>query len=56
LGYLLTSLLYMFVLFLWVSRYRLWVAVVLAITFGAGSWLFFERLLATPLPKGSLFF
>lgn len=54
LGYLLTSVLYLFVLFLWVSRYRLWVAAVLAITFGAGSWLFFEKLLTTPLPKGFL--
>jgi putative tricarboxylic transport membrane protein len=54
LGYLLTSILYLFVLFLWVSRYKLWVAVVFAITFGAGSWLFFEKLLATPLPKGFL--
>ena len=54
LGYLLTSALYLFVLFLWVSRYRLWVAAVLAITFGAGSWLFFEKLLTTPLPKGFL--
>jgi putative tricarboxylic transport membrane protein len=54
LGYLLTSILYLFVLFLWVSRYKLWVAAVFAITFGAGSWVFFEKLLTTPLPKGFL--
>jgi hypothetical protein len=54
LGYLLASTIYLFVLFLWVSRYRLWTALVLAIVFGAGSWLFFEKLLATPLPKGFL--
>ena len=54
LGYLLASTLYLFVLFLWVSRYRLWTAFVLAIAFAAGSWLFFEKLLATPLPKGFL--
>ena len=54
LGYLLTSILYLFVLFLWVCRYKLWVAAVFAITFGAGSWLFFEKLLTTPLPKGFL--
>ena len=54
LGYLLTSVLYLFSLFLWVCRYRLWVAAVFAITFGAGSWLFFEKLLTTPLPKGFL--
>jgi putative tricarboxylic transport membrane protein len=54
LGYLLTSILYLFVLFLWVSRYKLWIAAVFAITFGAGSWVFFEKLLTTPLPKGFL--
>src|SRR5512136_810018 len=46
LGYLLASTLYLLVLFLWVSRYRLRVALVLAVTFGVGSWLFFGRLLS----------
>ena len=54
LGYLLTSTLYIFVLFFWVSRYRLWIAAVLAVVFGSASWFFFEKLLATPLPKGFL--
>jgi putative tricarboxylic transport membrane protein len=54
LGYLLASTIYLFILLLWVSGYRLWIAAVLAIAFGAGSWLFFEKLLATPLPKGFL--
>jgi putative tricarboxylic transport membrane protein len=54
LGYLLTSILYLFVLLLWVCRYKLWVAAVFAMTFGAGSWFFFEKLLTTPLPKGFL--
>jgi putative tricarboxylic transport membrane protein len=54
LGYLLASTIYLFVLFFWVSRYRWRTALVLAIVFGAGSWLFFEKLLATPLPKGFL--
>jgi len=54
LGYLLGSAIYLFVLFLWVSRYRLWVAALLAIALGAGSWLFFEKLLATQLPPGFL--
>ncbi|MBI4191461.1 MAG: tripartite tricarboxylate transporter TctB family protein [Betaproteobacteria bacterium] len=53
-GYLLTSMLYLFVLFLWVGRYRLWTAAGLAIAFGAGSWLFFGKLLSTSLPKGFL--
>jgi putative tricarboxylic transport membrane protein len=54
LGYLLTSILYLFFLFIWVCRYKLWVAAVFGITFGAGSWFFFEKLLTTPLPKGFL--
>ena len=54
LGYLLASILYLFVLFLWVSRYRFWTALGLAIAFGAGSWLFFGKVLTTSLPKGFL--
>ena len=54
LGYLLASTLYLFILFLWVSRYKFRIGAVLAIVFGAGSWLFFEKLLATQLPKGLL--
>ncbi len=56
LGYLLASTLYIFILFLWVSRYRLRIAVPLAVIFGIGSWLFFEKLLVTPLPQGILHF
>ena len=54
LGYLATSSLYLFVLFLWVSRYRLWVAMGLALIFGTGSWYFFGKILAVQLPKGLL--
>ena len=54
LGYLLASTLYLFVLLLWVSRYGLWIAMVLSFAFGPGSWLFFSKLLSTPLPKGFL--
>lgn len=54
LGYSLASTLYLFVIFLWVSRYRFWTALGLAIAFGAGSWLFFGKVLATSLPKGLL--
>ncbi len=54
LGYLLTSTLYIFALSHWVSRYRFRVSAVLAIAFGVGSWLFFEKLLTTPLPGGVL--
>jgi len=51
-GYLATSFLYLLVLFLWVSRYRPWKALGLAVLFGVGSWLFFERLLNVQLPPG----
>ena len=54
LGYLLASTLYLFILFRWVSRYRFWTALGLAIAFGAGSWLFFGKVLTTSLPKGFL--
>ena len=54
LGYLLASTLYLFVLFIWVSRYRFWTALGLAIAFGAGSWLFFGKVLTTSLPQGFL--
>ncbi len=54
-GYLLASSLYMFLLFYWVSRCRLWTAVSLAIGIGAGSWYFFGKFLAVQLPHGFLF-
>jgi hypothetical protein len=54
LGYLLTSMFYIFILFLWVSHYSLWSAAVLAVAIGGGSWFFFEKLLSTSLPKGFL--
>ena len=52
LGYLVASMLYLFLLFLWVSRYRLWVAAGLAVVIGGGSWYFFGKLLAVQLPRG----
>jgi putative tricarboxylic transport membrane protein len=56
LGFVVTSTAYLFVLFCWVSRYRLWSAALLAVVFGTGSWLFFEKLLNTPLPNGLFHF
>ena len=53
-GYLLTSTLYLFALFFWVSGHRLSVAVLLAAVFGPASWLVFGKLLTTPLPAGLL--
>lgn len=52
LGYLVASTLYLFLIFLWVSRYKLWAAAGLAIVIGGGSWYFFGKLLAVQLPKG----
>ena len=52
LGYLLTASLYLFVLLWWVSRYKLWIALSLAVLLGATSWYLFAKLLATPLPQG----
>ena len=52
LGYLVASTLYMFVLFFWVGRYRLWIAMGLAIVFGLGSWCFFVKILEVQLPRG----
>lgn len=52
LGYLIASILYLFALFAWVSRYRPGMALLLAVAFGAGSWLFFQKLLAMSLPAG----
>ena len=54
LGYLLASVAYTFTLFSMVSRYKFWVAAVLAVAFGAGSWVFFTKALSTPLPQGVL--
>jgi putative tricarboxylic transport membrane protein len=54
LGYLLGSSLYMFILFLVVSRYRLWIAIGLALIAGIGSWYFFHKMLAIQLPQGLL--
>ncbi len=52
LGYVVASTLYLFLIFLWVSRYKLWAAAGLAIVIGGGSWYFFGKLLAVQLPKG----
>ncbi len=51
-GYIVTATLYIFTLLIWVSRYRLVVSIALAVFIGVGSWLFFERILAVPLPQG----
>ena len=52
LGFLLTSSIYLFLLFIWVSRYRFWAAIGLALLLGIGTWYFFERILSVQLPRG----
>ena len=54
-GYLIASSLYLFILLLWVSRYRVIVSILLALSIGIGSWYFFQKVLAVQLPKGFLF-
>ena len=54
LGYMLSSCLYIFTLLFWVSRYRIWIAIGLALCIGIGSWYMFGKLFETPLPKGFL--
>jgi putative tricarboxylic transport membrane protein len=51
-GYIVASVLYLFALLIWVSRYRFIVSIALAVFIGVGSWFFFEKVLAVPLPRG----
>ena len=56
LGYLLATPLFLFVMFQWISRYRIWASLGLALAIGVGSWYFFDRILAVQLPPGILRF
>lgn len=51
-GYLVASALYLFVLLFWVSRYRIIVSILLALSISVGSWYFFQKILSVQLPKG----
>ena len=51
-GYLITSSLYLFILLLWVSRYKAIVSAALAVAIGVGSWYFFAKILVVQLPQG----
>jgi putative tricarboxylic transport membrane protein len=55
-GYLVTSSLYLFILLLWVSRYKVIVSAALAVAIGVGSWYFFAKILVVQLPQGFLSF
>lgn len=52
LGYLATSFLYLFSLFFFVCRFRLFVAVILSGILAAGSWYIFGNILGIQLPRG----
>ena len=56
LGFLITSFLYLFGLFLWVCRFRLWVALMWAIILMPASFIFFGKILGLLLPMGPLRF
>jgi putative tricarboxylic transport membrane protein len=56
LGYLLAAPLFLFILLWWVCRYRIRVALVLALVIGVGSWYFFGKILEVNLPQGILRF
>lgn len=53
-GYLLAASVYLFILFFWVSRFRIWVAMGLTLVIGLGSWYFFGKILSVSLPAGLL--
>lgn len=55
LGYLLTASLYLFILFFWISGFKLWKALGLTFVTGMGSWYFFEKILSVQLPQGIFF-
>ena len=56
LGFLITSFLYLFGLFIWVCRFRLWVAFLWAIVLMPASFIFFGKILGLLLPMGPLRF
>ncbi len=53
-GYRLAASVYLFLLLLWVSRYRVATSAGLALAIGLGSWYFFEKILSVQLPRGVL--
>jgi len=56
LGFLVATTLYLFLLLLGVSRYKLWTATGLAVVLGFGCWYFFVEILAVDLPKIGIWF
>lgn len=52
LGYVATSFLYLFSLFLFVCRFKIFFSVGLSVVLALGSWYFFGKTLGIPLPLG----
>jgi putative tricarboxylic transport membrane protein len=55
-GYLLGSLLYLFSILFYISRYRFWTSIVFSLALGGISWFFFGKILGVELPVGPEFF
>ena len=55
-GYLAASILYLFSLLLWVSRYPWRTSLIYSVLLGAVSWYLFARFLGIELPKMGLWF
>lgn len=53
-GFVLTTFLYLFILFAWISRYRLPAALGMAAAFSAGGWVLFAKVLGLLLPRSFL--
>lgn len=53
-GFLITSACFLLLLFLWVSRYSWWKAVLFGVAGGFLGWFFFVKLLGVPMPGGLL--
>ncbi len=54
LGYVITTALYLFALFLFASRIKLWMALFLTSILSPASWYFFKKVLGIQLPLGLL--
>lgn len=52
LGYVATSILYLFSLFLFVCRFKIFFSAALSVILAVGSWYFFGKTLGIPLPLG----
>ncbi len=53
-GFLITSSCFLVLLFLWVSRYPWWKAILFGIAGGLSGWFCFVKLLGVPMPGGFL--